>query len=188
MPAALREWWRGILAAVRQAPWRSSGTDGAQGAGAASTDATTDTTADATADAADNPARGRAASADPSYNQLVREAMGDRVRAELMNMLDRNRTSDHVRMFTTKIRYCTGCILVLMLALAGLLALMGALHLTSFLMVGPVIGGFMAPVVGLSRQLVKLISQAGNAAPTLSDDRRAVVPAQRPDSKADDPA
>lgn len=175
MPAALREWWRGVLAAMRRTPWRNGGSGGAQGAGGASTGG---------APAEETPADG------PSYNQLVREAMTDQGRTDRMDTLDRHRTDDHVWMFTTKIRYCTGCILVLVLALAGLLTLMGILHLTSFWMLAPVIGGFMTPVVALSRQLARVISQAGTTSPTLSDDRRAVVPAQRPEprAEADDPA
>lgn len=171
MPAALREWWQGVFAAVRRAPWRSGGPGGAQGAGGASTGSASDATDD------------------PSYNQLVREAMADQGRTDRMDTLDRHRTDDNVRMFTTRIVYCTGCILVLLLTLTGVLVVLAAVGMTAFWTVGSVIAAFSAPVVALSRQLARLISQTGST-PTLSDDRRAVVPAQRPEprAEADDPA
>ncbi|MFE6161848.1 hypothetical protein ACFQ7F_23395 [Streptomyces sp. NPDC056486] len=183
MPAALREWWRGILAAIRQAPWRGGGTGGAQGADGASVGSNAGGAAHVTADAgAEQPT-----SVGPSYNQLVREAMTDQGRTNRMDTLDRHRTDDNVRMFTTRIVYCTGCILVLVLTLTGVLVVLAAIGMTGFRTVGPVIAVFSAPVIALSRQLARLISQAG-ATPTLSDDRRAVVPAQRPEPKADDSA
>ncbi|MEV0322180.1 hypothetical protein ACIBKX_00360 [Streptomyces sp. NPDC050658] len=175
MPAALREWWRGVFAAIRQTPWRNSGDDGAHGAGAPATDPSAGATAPR-----------RAPAEDPSYNRLVLEGMGDPLGAVVMDMLDHNRTDDQARLFRTKIRNCTGCILVLLLALAGMLALLSALDLTAFWLVFSVIGGVMTPVVALSRQLARLITETGTNPPTLSDDRRAVVPAQRPDPPADD--
>ncbi|GAA3120060.1 hypothetical protein ACFQ0X_33510 [Streptomyces rectiviolaceus] len=183
MPAALREWWQGVLAAIRQAPWPSGGSGGAQGAGGASTGSPAGSTADATGSAAlgQTPADG------PSYNQLVREAMADQDRTDRMDTLDRHRTDDNVRMFTTRVVYCTGCILVLLLTLTGVLVVLGAVGMTGFWTVGSVIAVFSTPVIALSRQLAKLISQTGTT-PALSDDRRAVVPAQRPQPKADDPA
>ncbi|MFC8129296.1 hypothetical protein [Streptomyces sp. NPDC057302] len=181
MPAALREWWRGVLAAIRQAPWRNGGSGGAQGAGGASTGTADDADADA---ASEQPT-----ASGPSYNQLVREAMTDQGRTDRMDTLDRHRTDDNVRMFTTRIVYCTGCILVLALTLTGVLVVLAVVGMTGFWTVGSVIALFSAPVVALSRQLTKLISQTG-ATPTLSDDRRAVVPAQQsePRAEADDPA
>ncbi|MEV0524408.1 hypothetical protein AB0I66_13380 [Streptomyces sp. NPDC050439] len=176
MPA-LREWWRGILTAIGQAPWRNTGTAGAQGAGAG---------AAPVGPSAGAPAPGRSPADDPTYNQLVREAMTNPFGALVMNMLDHNRTEDHARLYRTKIRNCTGCIVVLLLALAGMLILLSALNLTGFWTVFSVISGVMAPVVALSRQLSKLLSETGTATPTLGDDRRAVVPAQRPEPTADD--
>lgn len=183
MPAALREWWCEVLAAIRRPLWGSGGSGGAQGGGGASTGSPAGPTADATGGAAlgQTPADG------PSYNQLVREAMTDQGRTDRMDTLDRHRTDDNVRLFTTRIVYCTGCILVLLVTLTGVLVVLSAVGMTGFWTVGSVIAVFSAPVIALSRQLAKLISQAGEI-PTLSDDRRAVVPAQRPEPKADDPA
>ncbi|MFH8486516.1 hypothetical protein [Streptomyces longisporoflavus] len=183
MPAAFREWWRGVLAAIRQVPWRSGDPDGAHGAGGVSDGSGTGAADDGTAEGGSE----QPTAFGPSYNQLVREAMSDQGRTERMDTLDRHRTDDNVRMFTTRIVYCTGCILALALTLAGVLVVLGAVGMTGFWTVGSVIAFFSAPVVALSRQLTKLISQTG-ATPMLSDDRRAVVPAQRPEPGADDPA
>ncbi|MGW6061059.1 hypothetical protein [Streptomyces sp. NPDC055189] len=183
MPAALREWWWGILAAIRQVPWRSGDPDGAQGAGGASSGSGTGAADGGTAEAGGE----QPTAVGPSYNQLVREAMTDQGRTERMDTLDRHRTDDSVRMFTTRIVYCTGCILVLVLTLAGVLVILSVVGMTGFWTVGSVIAVFSAPVVALSRQLTRLISLTG-ATPTLSDDRRAVVPAQRPEPGAGDHA
>ncbi|WP_369245664.1 hypothetical protein [Streptomyces sp. R41] len=219
LPAAWKEWWREVLTAIRRTPWRTGGTDGAQGAAgpsgrglptgsASATPASAGTarpgstdgsgsTASDTVDttAADTAAHTAAGSglwqtpvADLSYNQLVRDAMADAGRAQRMDDLDRHRTDDHVRMFTTKIVYCTGCILVLVAGLAGLLAVMGAFHMNNPWLMGTVTTVVLSPVVAVSRQLAKVISQAGADVPTLSNDRRAVVPAQRPEQSADDPS
>ncbi|GAA1906406.1 hypothetical protein GCM10009837_32360 [Streptomyces durmitorensis] len=181
MPAALREWWHGVLTAIGQAPWRSGGSGGAQGAGGASTGSASDATGSASP--------GQTPDDGPTYNQLVREAMANQGRTDRMDTLDRHRTDDNLRMFTTRIVYCTGCILVLVLTLTGVLVVLGTVGMTGFWTVGSVIAVFSAPVIALSRQLTHLISQTG-ATPTLSDDRRAVVPAQRPEprAEADDPA
>ncbi|MFI6340003.1 hypothetical protein [Streptomyces sp. NPDC050535] len=197
LPAAWNEWWREVFTAIGRAPWRTGGADGAQGAGGATgaqapagataahagdpSDGDDGGSGDADADdipSADS-ARWQTPVADLSYNQLVRDAMADQDRADRMDTLDRHRTDDHLRVFTTKIVYCTSCILVLVAGLAGLLGAMAAFGLTNPWLMGTVTGVVMTPVVAMSRQLAKVIAQTGSTEPALSDDRRAVVPAQR---------
>ncbi|MCX5556661.1 hypothetical protein [Streptomyces sp. NBC_00038] len=196
LPAAWNEWWREVFTAIGRAPWRTGGADGTQGtaepttgAGHPSDDGGGRGGEGGDSDADDTPSADSALwqtpVADLSYNQLVRDAMADQGRTDRMDTLERHLTDDHLRVFITKILYCTGCILVLVVGLAGLLAVMAACRLTNPWLMGTATGVVMTPVVALSRQLTKLIAQAGTTEPTLSDDRRAVIPAQRPELPAD---
>lgn len=175
MPAAWREWLRRVLAAITNVPGGTvgaEGTAGADGSGGGSPEP-----APGSCSSTEQPAPG------PTYNGLVEHAIDDEGRTTRMDTLDRHRTDDHIRLMQATVIYCTGGVVVLVILLAGLATVLGLFHITSPVVLGPVLSGAMTLVVATGYRLGRLLSsltRAGHA--VIPEDRRAVAPDAPPAS------
>ncbi|MFS8204556.1 hypothetical protein ACLVWQ_38520 [Streptomyces sp. CWNU-52B] len=181
MTVAWTEWWQGVRAALLRFPGPTPGTSGAGG------------TSGAPEGEGDPDEPGPAAGVPgPSYNQLVRDAIADAARTDRMNSLDENRTADRIKVLRarseeqrlslrTTVVYCTGGVVVVLFALAGLMTVAGVFHLTSAWVLAPMIATAMSLVTGFGVRLGQIMARHTAAdhdagAGSLSEDRRAVTP------------
>ncbi|MFC3350802.1 hypothetical protein ACFOOM_25920 [Streptomyces echinoruber] len=127
-----------------------------------------------------------------SYDRLVRAAIERQEWADRMNGLDKQRTDDWIRLLQAQAREsrlslrhalmcCTGCVVAVLACVGGLLLVAGMLGITSPLVTGSLVATAMSFVTGLSMRMGRLVSECTSVPvqpPTLSADRRAVVPEQ----------